>query len=289
MAIMGLRHTENFVVDERPKNWRAGILLRYPNGNTPLTGLTAAMKEESTDDPEYKWWEKDLDDRRLRLGANLGAVAANAAATLTVQAKAQTLKRGDILYAEATGEVIFVTADPISATSISATRAYAGSTGAALDIATLNPYLKVIGSAYEEASQAPTGINFDPVNYFNYTQIFRNTLEMSNTARQTTLRTGDQVKEAKRECAEYHGIDMEMAFWFGRKSQQTLNGKPQRTTDGLFSVIPAANVVSQNGAPLDMELLESWFEMIFRAGSNEKVGFCGNRALLAINQAIRKN
>lgn len=289
MAIMGLRHTENFVDGERPKNWRAGILLKYPNGMTPLTGLTAAMKDRTTDDPEFYWWEKPLENRRLQLTASLGAVAANTAATISVVDRANTVKRGDMFYVEHTGEIMWVSADPVSLTEVPVLRGYAGSTAGVVTLGTHNPKLKIIGSSYEESSAAPTGINFDPSKLFNYTQIFRNTLEMSNTARNTKLRTKEQVLEAKREVSEFHAIDMEMAFWFGRRSYNTIGGKPARTTDGIFATIPVANVRNQNGAPLDMNTIEGWMLEVFKNGSNEKMAFCGNRALLAINQAVRKN
>jgi hypothetical protein len=57
---------------------------------------------------------------------------------------------------------------------------------------------------------------------------------MTRTASQTRLRTGDQVKEAKRECLEIFSVDMERAFWFGKKGS-TINGKPWRATAGVMS------------------------------------------------------
>lgn len=61
MSITGLRTTENFSPSEvRPKNWREGILLQYPNGAFPLFALTSQMRKESTDDPEFNWFENAL-------------------------------------------------------------------------------------------------------------------------------------------------------------------------------------------------------------------------------------
>ena len=42
----------------------------------------------------------------------------------------------------------------------------------------VNPNLLCIGSAFEEGSLAPTGVNYDPTERYNYTQIFRRTLEI---------------------------------------------------------------------------------------------------------------
>lgn len=291
MAIAGLRHTNNFVVDGRPKNWRAGILMSMPNGMSPLTGLTAAMKSESTDDPEYYWWEKEVQDRQLELSADIAA----GDTTLAVVANAFSVKSGDILRAEETSEVMIVSSDPTSDTAVVVTRAFAGSvvaTGITATSSGTQPMLTVIGSAYEEGSDAPTAVMFDPIKQRNYTQIFRNTLEMTRTAMKTRLRTGDQVKEAKRECLEVHGMDMERAFWFGAKSEGTHNGKPRRTTGGLLSWIPAArqhDVATEYGSGLTMDGLEEYLYEAFQYGSSEKMAWLGNRALLTINQVVRKN
>lgn len=287
MSIQGLRDTSNFVADQRPKNWREGIMLLWPNGKAPLTALTTMMKSESTDDPEFNWWEKTKADQRLESDASwlIGAT------TISVASGALTLKDGHLLWVAGTDEIMLVNGDPSADTSITVVRAYAGTTAAAYDPTAIgaNPYLWVVGSAYEEGSDAPTGINYDPTKKFNYTQIFRNTLEMTRTASKSRLRTGDAVKEAKRECLELHSTEIEKAFIFGGRNETTRNGKPIRTTGGIISFIAAANVVNQAGAAADLMDLEGWMEQIFRYGSSEKMAFVGNIALLTIQRIVRKN
>ena len=290
MTIQGLRTSENFATNERPENWRKGLLMLDPNGSAPLTALTSQMKEESVDDPKYHWWEKRLQTRRIALSANISAVAAGTPETLAVSSGAFAFKAGDILAVEkGMSEVIQIVQDPVVDTSLIVVRGAAGTTPVAVSVASENPYVVGIGSAYEEGSAAPTGVNFDPTEAYNYCEIFRNTLEMSNTAQQTNLRTTEQVKEAKREVLQLHGIDMERAFWWGARYQTMKNGKPIRFTGGLTSFIDANNIVNQNGSDADMEDLEGWMERMFRYGSNEKMVFCGNRALLAVQQIVRKN
>lgn len=285
MAIQGLRHTGNFESNERPKSWRETILRLYPNGMAPLTGLTSAMKSSSVDDPEFNWFEKALPTQRLELSANI----TDSQTTLAVVSGGLALKVGHLLRAEANGEIMRVVSDPTSDTAVVVVRGFSGSTAAAINIASAIKYVHVVGSAYEEASTAPTGINYDPTKRYNYLQIFRNTLEMSRTASKTRLRTGDQVKEAKRECLELHSIEMEKAFFFGKRFETTLGGKPLRTTGGVISFIDSGNIVDNTDGIVMMTDLESWMKRIFDYGSSEKVGFLGNTALLAINQAIRKN
>jgi hypothetical protein len=51
-AFMGMRGTGDWATDERPKNWRQGILRLYPNGTAPLTAILSKMGQEKLDDPE---------------------------------------------------------------------------------------------------------------------------------------------------------------------------------------------------------------------------------------------
>ena len=298
MAIQGLRDTSGFVTDQRPKNWREGIFLMNPNGMTSLTGLTSLMKSKVTDDPDFYWWDKYKDTRRVKLSA--AALITDTALSVVSDSEstsmgAKILKQGDLLYNENTGEIVRVVADPTLDTSVTVSRAFAGSTAAAMSatVVTKSPYLVVIGSAYEEGSTAPTGVNRDPTKRVNYTQIFRNTLEMTRTAAKTRLRTGDAVVEAKRECLQYHGSDMERAFWFGKgQNTLTVNGKPARTTDGVINVIDSGNVKDASvdySSGLTMTGLEEYMYNIFLFGSSEKMVFTGNRALLVLQQVMRKN
>lgn len=298
MAIIGLRDTGDYVTDERPKNWREGLLRLYPNGKAPLTGLTSAMKNRAVDDPEFNWWDKSLPRRRLRitessLSSSTTAISV-AAATATEADGAKSVKAGDLLYSEESGEIMRVSSDPTTDTEITVTRGVSGTPATTYSAATgsgVNPYLLVVGSAYEEASSAPSGVNFDPTKRYNYTQIFRNTFEMSNTAQQTRLRTVEQVREARRETLELHGMDMERAFFFGVRQETTLNSKPIRYTDGFLNVLNtyASDNVVVAGATTDMNTFETYLKDAFEFGSDEKVGFCGRTAALAIQQIIRKN
>ena len=284
MAIVGLRHTENFSPSEvRPKDWREGILLQYPNGEFPLFALTSQMKKESVSDPEFNWFEKRLDARRLQVN---GAMDSDDA-TLVVDEGAKTVVAKTLLYVEATGEILIVTEDPSSDTSISVSRGAAGTTAG--NIAD-NGKVLVIGTAFEEGSLPPTGQAYDPFKRYNYTQIFRRTLEMTGTAEETELRTGDALKEAKREALEYISIDIERSFWFGHRAQDTFQGKPRRFMGGVLSQLSASNIFDasayEDGVSFDD--LEGWMKDLFKYGSSEKMVFSGDLALLTVQRIIRQ-
>lgn len=286
MAIQGLRTSDNFAANERPKNWREGILRLYPNGKAPLFGLTSAMKTRMVDDPEFNWWEKGLPSQRVALAANITTSTTD----LTLASGALQMKAGTILYAEHTNELMRVVTDPTSDTTVTVTRGVAGTTATAITYAGagVNPYLFMMGSSYPEGSAAPTGVNYDPTKRYNYTQIFRDTLEATRTALKTRLRTTDQAKEAKRECAEIHSVGIEKAMWFSKRYEGTLEGKPWRMMNGVMQQIDSGNIETAS-TQLDMDELEEFLYKIFKYGSSEKMGFGGNRAVLTLQQAVRKN
>jgi hypothetical protein len=300
MPIVGLRNTENFATNERPQNWREGLLRLYPNSSqaakAPLTALTAQMKSEVTDDPVYHWWEKKLDDRRFKLSGTITAAdtALPIETTWKTNASAKIAKAGDVIYVEQTGELLRVAEDPVSDSVLTVQRGVAGSTATLVNTggAGINPYMFIIGSAFEENSDAPSGVNYDPVERYNYTQIFRSTLEMSRTAAKTRLRTVQAVKEARRECLEYIGIDMERAWIFGRRYATTKNGNPLRYTGGMLWYLETYapnNIISVPSATIDGDYIDLIMSTIFKYGSQEKIAFGGMGALATINAAVRKN
>lgn len=284
MAIVGLRHTDNFSPSEvRPKDWREGILLQYPNGEFPLFALTSQMKKESVTDPEFNWFEKRLDARRL----NVASQAAADATSITVSKDAKVVVAKTLLYVEATKEILFVSTDPASDTALTVTRATAGTTAAVIPA---NAKLLVIGTAFEEASLPPTGQAYDPFRRYNYTQIFRRTLEISGTAKEIDLRTGDALKEAKREALEYISIDIERSFWFGSRYQDTYQGKPRRFMGGVLSQLNASNIFDASAKTdgVSFDDLEAWMKDLFKYGSSEKMVFSGDLALLTVQRIIRQ-
>src|SRR5210317_853988 len=99
MAVAGLRGTGDWGTDERPKNFREMILWRNPNGSAPLTALMSKMRTQSTDDPEFAWWEEELNP--IRLEASAQVVTANVTFTVTNgDLDAEDLVIGDLLMVE---------------------------------------------------------------------------------------------------------------------------------------------------------------------------------------------
>jgi hypothetical protein len=155
----------------------------------------------------------------------------------------------------------------------------------------------VVGNINAEKAQTPDSWKTDPTPYTNYTQIFRTSVSMSNTARATDLRTGDPWKEDRREALEYHGIEMEKAFFWGAKSLTTAgNGQIKRTLDGIVPFVRAnasgnifdykndATFSGQSWLAGGQKWLNEKLEQIFRFNEGELMCFCGSGAVLGINR-----
>lgn len=292
MAFIGLRGTGDFGTDERPKNFREMILWMNPNGSAPLTALMARMKKESVDDPEFAWWEETQDNVRIQVNAAFLSTDT----TITMASGALQLVKGDLLLHEADdtglGEILEVSADPTTDTSLAVTRGVAGTTAVALAD---TDYLTKIGNVHEEGSAAPSASNKNPTKYKNFAQIFKTTYELTNTTLETRFRTGDPLKNDKKRKMFDHSRDLEYAFLFGRAFETTgANGKPKRYTGGLNEFIQTNRTVfsiSDIAFTEDnfIDAISPVFDYEGAGVGNERIVFAGNNALTNLNKLARNS
>lgn len=313
MAIAGLRGTGDWGTDERPKNFRDLILWQNPNGKAPLFALTSKLKKSPTDDPEFSWWEEISGVIRLQLD---GAIANTADVTWTVdnstasnaavdangrRGNAYDLVPGDLLLVEtSTGvgaahnaEVVMV--DTVtSATAFTVLRNQAGTSGG--DAIATDTFLTKIGNAYEEGSTSPNTSTRNPRKFVNYVQIFKTAYQMTETAKATTVRTGNGLKNDKKRKSFDHSAAIEMALLLGHASETTgAGGKLLRTTGGLLehlvtagrAQIATAYPASAAGADAFFDDVYDCFDYDGGGAGDERLVFCGNGALNVLNKAAR--
>ena len=315
MAFLGMRGNGDWVTDQQPENWREMMLYLYPNGGAPLTAIMSKLGSESVNDPTFHWWMKTLptqhgavtgtyDDALLAVaytaaadtaGTIIYVKVAEAVASVFIPGKQIVLtKDGDYRYmtrAKCTAVTLNGANSSITVRLIETASATYG-----LDEA---DYIFIASNSNAEGAEMPTAVAYDPTEKNNYTQIFRNSLSITRTAKRTRLRTGDQYKEAKRECLELHALELEKGFLFGQKTSATgANGKPERTTKGLVTaVLEEAGAVSsykfdtaysgQSWLQGGEDWLDLKLEEIFRYGDQEKFCLCGNLAVHGINNLAK--
>jgi hypothetical protein len=278
-TILGLRDVANFTSDERPKNWREMILYLYPRSEqkAPLNALIAGMKTKATDDPEFNWFEKASPVRYSAVNYSTGY---DSTVTDIILDDASFVRAGDLIRNEATNEVMRVTTDyDGSGNNIVIARGW-GSTATAI---TDGDELFIIGPAIAEGATARTALYKDPTKAYNYTQIFRYPLKLTETARATHLRTGAPYKDMKKEALDQHTIDMERGFIWGVRNEDTSASEPKRSTGGIISFI-SSNSTTLSDGNLTYLALSNFLKGLFAKGSGEKLCFCGNQFLNVLNQ-----
>jgi hypothetical protein len=292
MAVIGMRGTGDWGTDERPKNFREMILWRNPNGSAPLTALMSKMGSESTDDPEFAWWEEELNPIRLQM--NSGAIV-TATTTFTVDVgDAQDLVIGDVLIIEK-ATVTTYSHELVRVTAINSATEFEVERGAANTTATSiadDTWMLKVGNIFEEGSTSPR----NPTKALNYTQIFKTTYRITNTAKATNTRTGDPIKNDKKRKMFDHSVALEQAFLFGTPYEDTSGTKPKRYTGGLLHFLgtaynatsaPTIATIASNTTTGEDDLLDATYQMFDynndRAG-DERLVLCGNGFLNYVNK-----
>jgi hypothetical protein len=277
-AIAGLRGTGQFGLDFRPTNYRELFTLIEPNGTAPLNALLSMAQSESTDDPKYNHFRDELPARVL----SSNAVDTAAATTLTVTNISDNAfaVNNTLLMNTRTNEIVRATASGTD-TTIVVQRGASGSTAAAT--ASGDKWV-IIGSAEQEGAGKPVSVSFDPTTDYNYTQIFKTGVSLTNTQKATYMRTGDKEQEMVTKALKLHMSDIERAMFWGRRYEENgTSAQPRRYTGGLFNMITnvtdaatgfaTANTITEN--EFDRLLIET----IFAWGGKQKVALCGPRVV----------
>lgn len=312
-AFLGMTGTGQWTSDDRPTSYRETILQLFPNGDMPLTAITAKGRNEKVDDPEFHWFEKSMAAQGGLITAisvtSGSSQAVGTPVTLTCAAEtAQHFRRGHTAIVVVTtdfakriwGKVTDVQVNGASSTIriiLKQASTYCDDINAA--IGTNAAYIDIVGSASPEGSTIPDAIGYKSTKYTGYTEIFRTSLDITRTQRLTKMRLGDPYTMLKAEALFYHGIEMEMAALFHTATElDGDNGQKERTTWGIIpytETYSSDNILTypSSSTPAWLAGGEDWldeaFEQLFRYGRDTKVAFCGSGALLGIQKLVKLN
>lgn len=286
---IGAFNTAVIPQDLAKKSFSAMITRLMPNGDAPLFGLTALLKEETAYQIEHGFFSKTM----LFPQMTLTAAGQTAADNIFSVASTANVVPGMMFRADTTNENILVVAI-VSPTQVSVQRAV-GTVAAQAIGASVN--LWMVGNAYEEASLRPQSVLIIPERIVNYTQIFRNTWTVSDTARATMLIAGDTaVAESKTDCAAFHAADIEKALFFGQKFLGNRNNQPFHTMDGLINAVTqrAPGNITTAGATTNWTQLQAALDPLFNQvtdpkGKPERLLFVGGAARNVLHNIFRLN
>lgn len=246
-AILGMRGSGSFGLDERPTNFREKILREYPNGPAVFLMILGMLKSESVNDTKFTIFEQSFPDQihavvaagDPTLAVPGGAFADSTTDTVIVlETSAGTgdyanpadfFKPGHLVRNETTGEVMAVIGKDSASLGdrIWVTRGVgfsadygdgSGAVGTGLVVAN-DDVFTIIGSWHPEGANYPQAIHYQPTTRWNFIETFRTSLELTDDAMQTYYRTGKILDNAKYDAAMQHSIEMEKAFLWGKRER----------------------------------------------------------------------
>ena len=310
VSVGGTRTLADFVDGERPKSWDESILFYKAFGTAPFLALMSKMssKIETLKDQEHHWWSEINAPIVLRVNQS-GVTASTTTITvdgdnpstsspLVAYGDARSLKKGDMLLVNTaekkdySNEIIVVSEDPTTGTSIKVTRGGADTTAAAIPD---NTYLTHISAAFEEASDFPTATSRNPLQWRNFMQTLKATYSLSGSKVAISTRTGDPLANERKRAGQMFKNSLEAALLWGKRSLSTSNGQATYTMGGLRSFIPERNVTifGSGNTTLDLDnLMEATakpFDYTSESSvmAESRVMLCGLSALNKIQKLLR--
>jgi hypothetical protein len=198
------------------------------------------------------------------------------------------IHKWDVLLNLETSEAVLVTAEPTTDT-LTVTRGFGSTTVTAMGSA---DKLFIIANAAEEGSRSITARSTVKDNKYNYCEIFKESINVTNTSEATTLYGGNDRAYLKTKHAVKLQRLIERAFWWGVRDQDTTSGNNViRSTGGILGN-PAdtsygiqTNVTSNTGVFYESDM-ETALESLMRYGPRTKFMFCGPRALGVIRSFV---
>jgi len=237
-------------------------------GKDPVTKQGEALKKKETTDPEFKWFED-------KFGAREDIIAASqSGATTLVVTNGAYFSIGDVLLCvkstqgtnNPTGEVMLVT--NVATNTLTLVR-QVGDASLGGGLLQQNDVIWIIGNANEEGAGLREIKATTVAEALNYCQIFRTTIGLTETARNTQgwTKESDFDYQTRKKGIE-HLVDIERAFMFGKKELITSGVHPKRFTGGAFQRI--AQVVSNIATRDDFN---GYLRTLFAHGNTEKYLF----------------
>jgi hypothetical protein len=250
---------------------------------TALTALLMKLRKETTFSPKYEFLEDEYSPKEDAI--NNGAGYAAGVTTFTVD-NGNYFRPYDIIICVRTTETMLVTAN--TATTIDVTRSWG--TVAAAALVDDDP-LWIIGNANAEGAGAPEMRTTKIVPKFNYTQIFREPVQVTRTENDSKLYGGKDLARLRRKHGVEHMMQMERAAWFGEKAEDNSGATPRRTTEGILPALETAGsgavLTDLAGAALTANAIDTWTQDLFRYGSSTKFLFCSRMALTSISRLAK--
>lgn len=257
---------------------------------TPLLVLSNALGNKRTlKNPQFKWQERANAPHVMH--TSIAYAAGDTALVMdATDYSAQMPSVYSTVRNMVTGEIMLVTAIVRSTRTLTVSRGFAKAGAPGATAAAINPTdsLLIIGSAHPENGDVKESVQTQPVQYENYTQIFRNSLSLSRTLGSSELYNVANLEvDEKGQKFKEHKLEIERSIIHGEPNENTTvsSDGPVRTMGGIgyFITTNHDDLTAQQGV-MTFADWERWMETIFRFGGNERMAVCSPRVITAVDQ-----
>ena len=244
-----------------------------------LAFFARKLKKKGVTDPEYRWFDKALPSRYDAVNYSTNYTSG---ATSVVVDDGTKFRIGDIVMDITTGEHLYV--DGVSTNTLTVVRGEGTTSAGTL---TDNDVLVIIGNANAEGAGLRTALASQKTKRTNYTQIFREPFNVTETLASSETYAGkDEMAQNRKDALEVTMRDIERSFFFGEaKEDLSTETQPLRTTAGLRSFVSSnvSNVTSLNSGTVTEAIFEDWISDMFTNGGDKKMGFLSMLIGSAVN------
>lgn len=287
---------------------KRSIIIRdnwFKNGdNAPFTTLLRGKgRTEKETNQKFEWLE--MRPNKIQFLVSPFNASATTLTVVNLQgSNVEFLAIGSILWCPQTNEQMRVTA--ITGTTVTVTRAYGFNYGtetqftavqatadAKTDGASGNDAVKMINMsrAFEEGSKAPAGTTMVKTSGFNYSQIFRDTINITRNDLLTprwgddTAGVGDKRKRRRQEVFKLHQQSIEHQLLFGTPYRDLSGATPRYLTGGLLHFIKTNTVQIADETTFGPHSVDDiMLKMCDYGATGDKVLICGGGFLNRLNQ-----
>jgi len=276
-VIQGVRSTENISQDAR--KFDHSDKLWYVSADYAVLAFFARkLKKVKVMDPEYRWFEKEQPSRQDAVNYATGYTTGATEITVDDGTK---FRAGDVVRDVTAGEQFRVTVVATNVLTIS--RGWGDTVAQAL---VDDDVLVIIGNANAEGASIRAALTTQKTKKTNYTQIFREPIDITETGAATETYGGpDDLATLRKEHLDVHMKDIERAFLFGEPKEDTSTvgtDEPIRATGGLEYFLSTNVTADANGILTEAEF-EDWIGDVFQYGGEKKFGLLSSLIASAVN------
>ena len=250
-------------------------------------GFAFGSKLKNVKQTKFEWANFDLEAQKTFVASVANDTSTSA--QITVEANDGAIFTvNDIILNRNTGERMIV--QNVNGDVITVARGTAiGMDGNVVDDITAGDYLLLIANAFAEGTRSPEARSYNPQTEFNYVQIFKRTIENTNTneAVEDYFDINKLSEQKKEEWFQYL-IEREKAYFMGLRSEKPdplEGGKMRRTTAGLDYFI-RTNVIKVPS--LTWGVFDEFTKRCYRKSKREKIMICNSNMLSEIEKLVRK-